>query len=225
MFEDLRAAFREAVDNFQKELSRDQVGENVDRILKGMIDEVTDAKAHLAGLEDQLEKTGSRLSQETAAAATCRRREEMARKIDDGETARIAAEHAGRHEERAEVLDQRRQALAAEIALTRRDVEEMTGKLKEARASRASLEAEVGRTSARESLSETDRLFAEFDRFEDRVADEGARAGAAEDLYGDRLHGDARSEMHIDLDAPPPRREIDYDAALEELKRRMKDAE
>ncbi len=220
MFDDLRSAFRQAVDNFMKELDKDSVGENVDRLLKGMISEVTDAKAHLAGLEDQLQKTETRLARESEAAATCRRREEMARGIDDTETARVAAEHAVRHEERARVLEQRREAITAEIALARRDVAEMTEKLKEARGRRASLEAEVGRTSARESLSETDRLFAEFDRFEERLDDEGVKASAAEELAEEY-----RSDLRIDPTTPIERREVDYDAVLEELKRRMKDAE
>ena len=220
MFDDLRNAFKQAVDNFMKELDRDSVGENVDRLLKGMIDEVTDARAHLSGLEDQLEKTEARLRLELKEAETCRRREEMALKVPDEETARIAAEHAVRHEERARVLDQRREAITAEIGLARRDVEEMTEKLKEARTRRASLEAEVGRTSARESLSDTDRLFAEFDRFEERLDDEGVKASAAEEMYREY-----RSDLRIDPDAPIEREEIDYDAVLDELKRRMKDAE
>jgi len=220
VFDDLRAAFREAVDNFMKELDSDSVGDDVDRLLRGMIREVTDARAHLSGLEDQLQKTETRLAKEREAAATCRRREEMARKVPDEETARIAAEHAVRHEERASVLEQRRSALTAEIALARRDVEEMTGKLQEARTRRASLEAEVGRTSARESLSDTDRLFAEFDSFEERLDDEGVKASAAEEMYREY-----RSDLRIDPDAPIEREQIDYDAVLEELKRRMKEAE
>ena len=37
MFDDLRNAFREAVQNFKDELDRDSVPENVDRLLAGMI--------------------------------------------------------------------------------------------------------------------------------------------------------------------------------------------
>jgi len=220
VFDDLRSAFRQAVDNFMNELDRDTVGDDVDRLLRGMIDEVTDAKAHLAGLEDQLATTEARLARETEAAATCRRREKMANEIDDAETARIAVEHAERHEERARVLEQRRDAITAEIALARRDVGEMTEKLKEARSRRASLEAEAGRSTARDSLSDTDRLFAEFDRFEERLGDEGVKARAAEEI-----HEEFRSDLRIDPDSPTERPDVDYDAVLEELKRRMKDAQ
>ena len=41
MFDDLRTAFREALDNFKKELKRDQVPETVDRLLVGMRSQLT----------------------------------------------------------------------------------------------------------------------------------------------------------------------------------------
>ena len=48
MFENLRNAFREAVDNFNKELGRDDVPELVDGLLRQMHEEVTDTKAQIA---------------------------------------------------------------------------------------------------------------------------------------------------------------------------------
>ena len=56
MFENLRTAFREAVDNFKDEMGRDQVPETVDRLLKGMVDEATDAKTRLRDLEKGIEQ-------------------------------------------------------------------------------------------------------------------------------------------------------------------------
>ena len=44
MFENLRNAFREAVENFNKELNRDEVPDVVDGLLRQMHEEVTDAK-------------------------------------------------------------------------------------------------------------------------------------------------------------------------------------
>ena len=61
MFDDLRNAFREAVQNFKDELDRDSIPENVDRLLAGMIDEVTQARARLKGLEADLEETRRRV--------------------------------------------------------------------------------------------------------------------------------------------------------------------
>ena len=56
MFENLRNAFREAVDNFNKELSRDDVPDVVDGLLRQMHQEVTDTKAQLFTLEEQIKK-------------------------------------------------------------------------------------------------------------------------------------------------------------------------
>ena len=47
MFENLRNAFREALDNFNKELNRDDVPDVVDGLLRQMHEEATDAKAQL----------------------------------------------------------------------------------------------------------------------------------------------------------------------------------
>ena len=78
MFEDLRSAFREALDNFNKELKRDQVPETVDRLLVGMKNELADETAEIKGLEAELEKAISSSAREHEAGLTCRRREKMA---------------------------------------------------------------------------------------------------------------------------------------------------
>ena len=54
MFENLRRAFSEAIDNFNREMNRDDVPEAVDRLLHGMREEVTDAKARLSKLEEDI---------------------------------------------------------------------------------------------------------------------------------------------------------------------------
>ena len=56
MFENLRQAFKEAVDNFKDELNRDDVPEVVDGLLRQMQEEVTDAQAHAHTLEAQIKK-------------------------------------------------------------------------------------------------------------------------------------------------------------------------
>ena len=42
MFEDLREAFKEALDNFNKELSRENVSGTADKLLAGMKDEIAE---------------------------------------------------------------------------------------------------------------------------------------------------------------------------------------
>lgn len=222
MFEDLRDAFREAVRNFRDELNRDQVSGNVDRILHGMVEEVTSARARLQAVEADLEKTRKLRAREEEHVATMARRREMAAGIDDGETERLAAEFEARHQERLEVFIAKEEALSREFTLLSREVDEMMVQVKEARARRAGLAAQAGRAGTRETLNETDDLFEAFERMEERIAGAGAEAEAAEAFsreYG--ADSGPSSDLRIDLDAPPPHQDVDFDAALAELKRRM----
>ena len=220
MFDDLRNAFREAVDNFKRELSRDDVPEAVDRLLVGMRDEAAGAKARVKRLEEELETTRRQVERETQEEATCRRREEMARRIGDEDTARVAGQYREKHARRREVLEGKAAALAEELELGRAEVEEMLVKLKEARDRRATLSASAGRTGARESIRESDDLFAELDRMAERIADEDRRGDAAAEVGADEDAGWDSGGIDLDADAPP-RPTVDVDARLEELKRRM----
>ncbi len=212
MFDELRDAFRQAVENFKAELDRDRVPEEVDRLVSGMRDEVVDARAYLDRLDDEIRSALERAEAEEAEAETCRRRERMARKIDDEETARLAARYAERHEKRKAVLERKALALEEERDLRRAELKEMTARLKEARAKRDGLAAQAGRTGARESLSEADDLFAELDRMAERVEDTERRARAAEEIGADL--DDEGDPENTDPEAVA-------DARLEELKRRM----
>lgn len=214
MFENLRNAFREAIENFNKELSRDQVPETMDHLLVGMRTELVDTRARITGLEQELARTEADVERQKAEAATARRREKMASDIGDEETTKVAAQFAQRHEERHGVLGQKAAALTQELALLRREYDEMMAKFKEAEASRAGLSASADRTGARESLGATDDLFRELDRMAEKIGDEDARAAAAEDF--------ADLDLESDPDyAPPPPPEVDMDERLRELKRRM----
>jgi phage shock protein A len=212
MFENLRNAFKEAIENFNKELDRDQVPETVDRLLVGMRNEVADAKASADELESQIGKTLQQIEREKNEVSTARRRGKMAADIGDAETAQIAEQYATKHEERLRLLEQKATALQGELDFQRKEVDGMMAKLKEAKAKRDALGATAGRTGARESIKGADDLFAELDRMAEKIGDESARSEAAAEF--DPL------DLHVDMDAPP-RQELDVDAALEELKRRM----
>ena len=54
MFDNLRHAFREAVDNFKEELGRDEIPEAVDRLLREMKREAADTKAEIRRLEEAI---------------------------------------------------------------------------------------------------------------------------------------------------------------------------
>jgi len=214
MFENLRNAFREAVDNFNKELSRDELPETVDRLLMGMRAEVVDAKALVAELEQHITRAEAQAQREKEGALTARRRGKMATDIGDAETATLANQYAERHEERQQVLEQKAAALRQELTLRRREVDEMMVAMKEAQARKDGLAAQAGRTGARETLGAADDLFSELDRMADKIGDEDARAAAAEDF----------ADLDLDHDpdyAPPPPPELDLDERLQELKRRM----
>lgn len=214
MFENLRNAFREAVDNFNKELGRDQIPETVDRLLVGMRSELVDTRARITALEQDLARTEAEAERQRVEGATARRREKLAADIGDTQTTEVAAQYAQRHEERHGVLDHKAGALRQELALLRREYDEMMAKFKEAEASRAGLTASAGRTGARESLGAADDLFRELDRMAEKIGDEDARASAAEEFSDLDLDGDADY-------APPPPPEVDMDERLRELKRRM----
>lgn len=219
MFDDLRAAFREALDNFNKELNRDQVSDAADKLLVGMRNEIVDEKAAVAGLEEQIEKTEAHIEKLGKDAATARRREAMAREIDDQETVKLASEYALKAEGHRDVLQKKIEALREELAFRRTTLEGMHTQFEQAQEKREALKATTGRSGARETISAANDLFSELDRMADKIEGRRAEAEAAEAFSELDLEED--SEYRIDLDEEPE--VLDVDAALEELKRRMKD--
>ena len=214
MFDNLRNAFREALENFNKELARDQIPEAVDTLLAGMRAEVAEAQARVRELEALITRATAEAEREKTEAATARRRGKMAEDIGDADTAQVAAQYVASREERQRVLEQKAAAMKEELVIRTREVEEMLVKVKEAQASRDGLTATAGRTGARESLYAADDLFSELDRMAEKIGHEDAQARAAEDL----------ADLDLDADpdfAPPPPPEVDLDARLEELKRKM----
>jgi phage shock protein A len=110
-----------------------------------------------------------------------------------------------------------------ELEFRRRTVQEMMAKFEEARGKRDALSATSGRSTARDSFSEADDLFGELDRMAAKIEGEDSRAEAAEIL--DSLDLDGDSDYHVELDVESTEtEELDVDAALAELKRRMGEA-
>jgi len=220
VFDDLRRAFREAVSNFKDELGRDDVPEVMDQLLKSMVQEMTDSKAYLYKLDSDIEGTEKRLKRHRAEATTARRRHEMALKINDEETARIALDFAEKHENEVAVLTQKLTAFKEERTLRTAELEQMAVKFKEARTQRESLTATAGRSQARGTLGEADDLFAELDRMEEKISGTNRDAAAADEI-ADALGG-RDPELEAEFDQLEDRREMpSVDERLEELKRRM----
>ena len=213
MFENLRRAFREAVDNFNRELDRDAVPEAVESLLKGMEKEAVAAKSGLESLKQELEVTRKRAAAERREAEVCRRREELARKIGDAETAEIAGKFGEKHERRCQVLKEKGDAIQAEVRLRESEFSEMLSQIREARERRSSLEATAGRTRARRSVHAADDLFGELDRMAEKIDGKGAGMGPEDAPFDDG--------REFDEELGRTRREEVIDARLEELKRRM----
>ena len=118
------------------------------------------------------------------------------------------------------VLSRKADAIREEIAFRQKSFEEMSAQLAEAKEKRGSLGASAGRTGARRAISEADDLFSELDRMADKMEGGRARAEAAEAFDELDLEGPSAADFE-EIDAPPPDEELDVDAALAELKRRM----
>jgi hypothetical protein len=215
MFDNLRQAFREAVDNFKEEVGRDDVPEAVSRLLREMKREAADTKAEIRRLKEAILGAIENMEKERADAKTCRRRESMALDISDEETASVARQYAEKHEHRRSVLEQKALALKEELDMREDEFGEMIDAIKEADKNRDTLAATVGRASARNSIDEADDLFSQLDRIADEIgADDARRTASSEldDLLDDRVDR---------FESSPELEEIDMDARLEALKRAM----
>lgn len=128
MFDEFRRAWREAVDNFWREVRAEEEGSGA-----AVYREVGRARTQLERLDAEVGESRRRLAEEREQAAVCERRERLAREIGDQETARVAAEFGARHRERADVLARKVEALEAERSLCRRDLDEMEEALRDGR--------------------------------------------------------------------------------------------
>ena len=216
MFDNLRQAFREAVDNFKDELGRDEIPEAVSRLLREMKREAADTKAEIRRLEEAIQGAIEEAQKEKDDGKTCRRREKMALEISDAETARLAREYAEKHEHRRSVLERKALALKEELDMREEEFGEMIEAIKEADENRDTLTATAGRASARNSIDEADDLFSQLDRIGDEIGADDARREASSEL-DDLL--DTRRDR---FESGPDSQEIDVDARLEALKQAMK---
>lgn len=162
MFREFKRAWRQAVDNFWRELEADSA-EGSDAAYR----EVARVRNQMDELEDEIADTRQRLGHEQEQVEVCIRRARMAEDIGDTETARVATEYRDRHQERASVLERKLEALEAEHRLCRRDLNEMEKALQEGRV-----------RSARAELDDLDQHPAEH---EFRNLEDAERAQTAEE--------------------------------------------
>lgn len=177
MFDDWKQAWREAVENFRRELSGDT--EPGSARARAMEREYDAARSALEKLDGEIRRTRRAAGDERDNVQVCRRREEMARGIGDEETVRIAVEFAARHAERAAVLERKVDVLMEERSLVERDVDGMKKILAE-----EGIEPRVtgqGADSLRDVLEEREREDRDFSKLE-REAKEKAAAERLEEL-------------------------------------------
>jgi len=215
MFDNLREAFREAVDNFKDELGRDEIPEAVSRLLREMKREAADTKAEIRRLDEAIRGAIEGAEKEKGEGKTCRRREKMALDISDEETARVAAEYAEKHEHRRSVLEHKAVALKEELDMREVEFADMIETIKDAEKNRDGLTATAGRATARNSIEEADDLFSQLDRFADEIEGKDAKRKATAEV--DDLFDDPSDRF----ETPPKPVEIDVEARLEALKKAM----
>lgn len=99
-----------------------------------MKDTLVQARVGLDDLREGVNVTRRRLQRERAELDTVRRRKGLAEGIGDMDTADIAARFEAHHAERVAVLERKLEAQEAELALTQREIEEMTKQMRAAAA-------------------------------------------------------------------------------------------
>ena len=171
MFEDWKKAWQEALDNFHRELEDDGSPPQV----ASMRREVTTARKALDQLQIELERCREQVAYEEEQEQLCRRRGEMAMRITDQETVRLATEWADRHQQRARILAQKAEALGAELAMRQGDFAEMEQKFEE-------IAGELGPTTAGSEAPRSQSTHREHDKLDIdlRQLDRAAREKAAE---------------------------------------------
>jgi hypothetical protein len=173
MFEDWKHAWRQAVENFQREVAGAPDGA-VPRV-RAMERELASAGGALLKLEEEIRRTRRDAAAELEAEQVCRRRERLARDVHDEETVRVAAEFAVRHAERAAVLQRKIAVLEDERALLARDVDGMREVIAETPAPDRGPTSATSRMNAGESSTRADNAAdREFSRLENDARDRAA---------------------------------------------------
>lgn len=196
MLEDWKQAWRQAVENFQREMSDGADG--APPRVKAMEREVTSANGALLRLGEEIRRTRREADAEAEAEAVCRRREGLARDAGDDETTAVAARFAARHAERAAVLKRKLDVLTDEYALLERDLASMRDIISSTPGVAAGSTAADGSPAAAASAATSSRPASS------RGDDERSR----EDVAFSKLEDEARDRAASER--------------LEELKRRMR---
>lgn len=166
MFEDWKKAWREAVENFRREL--EGADGDVSAHVRAMRRETVSARGALAKLLDEIRRTRRQAENERELEQVCRRREGLARDVNDDETVRVAREYAARHAERGAVLERKVEVLEQEHALLARDLDSMEHVLA------AHPDTAVGAAPGVDALDPRDRTDRDFGQLEQEAREKAA---------------------------------------------------
>lgn len=118
MFDEWKKAWQQAVDNFERELDApDEDFGSASQRASAMRRDLAAARAALGRLEADLAQTRKDVQTEEESGQTALRRAEMAERIGDADTVRIAREFADRHAHRAAILRRKVEVLTDELAM------------------------------------------------------------------------------------------------------------
>jgi phage shock protein A len=186
MLNEIRRIFRRSVDAFRSEVSTREPEDQIAELLSAMRRELVAARAAVPEYEEELRRAQRELAREEEALAQCERRGELAARIGDQETVQIAAEFAGKHRTRIEVLRQKVAASEAELNLRRSEADEMRDRYKEAEANRFALLAQLRMAGAQQRMRSAatgeQGPMADWARMQDRVEHDVRKADAYEEL-------------------------------------------
>jgi hypothetical protein len=129
-------------------------------------DALVEARAGLTSLREALAVSERELAAERKQLADAERRGRLAAELPDPETVAVAERFAGRHRERITLLERKMVVQREELALMEREIEEMTGQLRNGAAASDSIRAAWRDLAAAGASPPTDaeRLAHEADR-------------------------------------------------------------
>lgn len=168
MFDDWKKAWQEAVENFEREMrAPDEEFSTPSQKATAMRRDLTAARGALNRLQADLAQARKDLAAETESEQTARRRAEMAERISDADTIRIALEFAERHAHRAAILSRKVDVLRDELAMRQEELAAM-----EAQAAVELQHLEAKRVADRLEREKADVDFRQMDRVQKERAAE-----------------------------------------------------
>jgi hypothetical protein len=164
MFDDWKRAWQQAVENFQREIADDDSVSGLAQV-GAMRRDLTAARNALEQLGFELARAREECAEEEKQEANSRRRGELAASIGDDTTVKLARQWAERHQQRAQLLRQKAEILARELAMRNEDLQRMQNQFNEVQ-SQLGTSASSTPSATMPPKRERDKLDRDFNRLE-----------------------------------------------------------